>query len=74
MTRVFLEQIQENNCSGFSLLSLKDENATQMFSCEICKILQETFFYRTPPMATFETKNVHASAANLLHIRIERLD
>ena len=25
-------------------------------------------------MATFETKNIHASAANLLHIRIERLD
>ena len=73
MTRVFLEQIQENNCSGFSLLSLKDENAT-CFLVKFAKFFRKPFFYRTPPMATFETKNIHASAANLLHIRIERLD
>ena len=26
---------------------------TQMFSCEICEIFQNTFFYRTPPVAAF---------------------
>ena len=29
--------------------------------------------YRTPPVATSETKHIHASAADLLHIRIGNL-
>ena len=47
-----------------------------MFSCEICKIFKNTFFYRTPSVATFETKHVHDSASDaiLLHIRIGNLD
>ena len=27
------------------------ETPTQVFSCEICKILKNTVFYRTPPVA-----------------------
>ena len=45
-----------------------------MFSCEICEIFKETFFYRTPPMATFETKHTNASATDLLHIRTGSLN
>ena len=52
----------------------EEENPTQVLSCEICEIFKNNFFYRTPPVATFETKHTHASAADLLHIRIESLD
>ena len=45
-----------------------------MFSCEICEIFQNTFFYRTTPVASFETKHTHASAADLLHTRTGSLD
>ena len=45
-----------------------------MFSCEICEIFNNTFFYGTPPVATLETKHMHASAAVLLHIRIGNPD
>ena len=31
-------------------------------------------FLGTPPVATFETKGTHASAANVLHIKIENLN
>ena len=44
-----------------------------MFSCEICEIFKNTFFYRTPLVAIFENKHTHASAADLLHIRIGSL-
>ena len=30
------------------------ETLTQVFSCEICEIFQNTFFYRTPLMAASE--------------------
>ena len=30
------------------------EPLTQVFSCEFCEILKNTFFYRTPPVATSE--------------------
>ena len=33
-----------------------------------------TCFYRTPPVAIFETKHVHASTAALLRIKIGNLD
>ena len=33
-----------------------------------------TFFYRISQVATFETKNIHTSAADLLRIRIGNLD
>ena len=40
----------------------------------ISKIFRNTFFYRTPPVATFKIKHVYASAAVLLHIRIGNND
>ena len=33
-----------------------------------------TFFYRISQVATFETKNIHTSAADLLRIRIGNLE
>ena len=45
-----------------------------MFFCEICEIFKNTFFYRTPPLATFEIKHTHSAAADLLRIRIGSLD
>ena len=45
-----------------------------VFSCEIWEIFKNNFFYRTPPVATSEIKHTHASAADLLHVRIGNLD
>ena len=42
----------------------------KVFSCEICKIYKNTFSYRTPPVATSETKHIHISRAVFIHIRI----
>ena len=52
----------------------KEETPTQVLFCGICYIFKSTFFYRIPSVATSETKYIHASAANLLHIRIGNLD
>ena len=30
---------------------IKNETLAQVFSCEFCEISQNTFFYRTPPVA-----------------------
>ena len=49
----------QNRCSQkFHKKKISQENTyvetpTQMFSCEICKIFNNTFFYRTPPVAAF---------------------
>ena len=43
-------------------------------SCEICEVFNNTFFYGTPPAVTSETKHIHASAADLLHVRTGNLD
>ena len=37
---------------------LKKETLAQVFSCKFCKIFKNTFFYRTPPMATSVTSNL----------------
>ena len=37
----------------------------------VCEIFKNTFFYRSPPVATSETKHIHVSAVDLLHIRKE---
>ena len=50
------------------VISLRKIQAT--VSYEICEIFTNTFCYRTPPVATFETKHIHAPAADLLHIKI----
>ena len=66
-----------NNNTNYSPEGLQlylEQTSTQVFSCKICEIFRNTFFYRTPPVATFETKHTHASAADLLHIRIGSLD
>ena len=44
------------------------------FSVKVSKFLKTPFFYRTPQVATFETKNIHTSAVDLLGIRIGNLD
>ena len=41
---------------------------------KFAKFLSTSFFYRTPQVATFETKNIHTSAADLLRIRIGNLE
>ena len=41
---------------------------------KFAKFLRTSFFYRTPQVATFETKNIHTSAADLFPIRIGNLD
>ena len=32
---------------------IKIEAPTQVFSCEVCKIFQSSFFYKTPPVVGF---------------------
>ena len=46
------------------------------YQCFLVKIAKfsRTPFLQTPLMATFETKNNHASAADLLYIRIGSLE
>ena len=41
---------------------------------KFAKFLSTPFFYRTPQVATFETKNIHTSDSDLLCIRIGNLD
>ena len=56
-----LQNSQENTCARVSFLIklqaqaskfIKKETLTQVFSCELCKNPKNTFFYRTPPVAT----------------------
>ena len=35
---------------------IKKETQTLLFSCEICEIFKNSFFYKTPPMAFSENK------------------
>ena len=34
------------------------ESLAQVFSCEFCEILKNTYSYRTPPMAASEDKHL----------------
>ena len=48
------QSLSFNKVAGLSLqLYLKKESGTCVF-CEFCEIFKNTFFYRTPPVATFE--------------------
>ena len=63
MKEVFLEVLQnshENICNRipFLIKLLEKETLAQVLSCELCEISNDTFSYRTPPVA--------ASAASLL--------
>ena len=53
---------------------IKSRLQQRCFPVKFVKFLRTPFFYRTPPVATFEIKHTHASAANLLHIRIGSYD
>ena len=45
----FLKKLQAIACSF-----IKKETLAQVFSCEFCKICENFFFYRIPPLATSE--------------------
>ena len=45
-----------------ALQHYQNKALTQVFSCEVCEIFQDTFFYRTPPVA--------ASGDNKSHTRL----
>ena len=52
--KVFLEisqNPQENTCAKVSFL-IKLQSLGQVLSCEFCEISKNTFFYRTPLVAT----------------------
>ena len=52
---IFLEisqNSQENNFAKVSFFNKVKETLAQVFSCEFCEISKNTFFYRTPLMAT----------------------
>ena len=53
---------------------IKSRLQQRCFPVKFVKFLRTPFFYRTPPVATFEIKHTHASAADLLHNRIGNLD
>ena len=67
--KVFLrisQNSQENTCTRVSFLIklqacnfIKKETLTQVFSCEFCKISQNTFLYRTPLVAASEAYFLH---------------
>ena len=56
----FSQNSQENTCAEVSFLIklqaeacnfIKKETLAEVFSCEFCAIYENTFFYRTPPVA-----------------------
>ena len=49
-------------CSLEALQYYQKETPTLVFSCEVCEIFKDTFFYRTPPVA--------ASGDNKSHTRL----
>ena len=49
-----LQNLQENTCARDSLLI---KLQAQVFSCEFCEISKNTYFYRTPLVATSDHVN-----------------
>ena len=52
---VFSKNIVLKNFASFLIKAcnfIKKESLAQVFSCEFCEIFKNTYFYRTPPMAT----------------------
>ena len=39
---------------------------TQVFSCEICDVFKNTFFYRTPPVVDSEWKTVNPELNSIM--------
>ena len=57
-----LQTSQENTCARVSILIkslffVKKETLAQVLSCEFCKISENTFSNRTPPVAASEAIN-----------------
>ena len=49
---------------------------TQVFSCEICEVFKNIFFYKTPPVAASVTKFWHSGhpyAWNLKHMHMRNV-
>ena len=42
------------NCRPQACNFIEKETLAQVFSCEICEIFKNTFFYKTPLVAAFE--------------------
>ena len=64
-----------NKVAGFQVcIFIKKRLQHRRFLVKFAKLLRTPFFYRTHPMDTSETKHTHASAADLLHIRIGNLN
>ena len=69
-TQVLLNFFQfspENTCVGVFLKNILQvgqpatslrENLTQMFSCEYCETFKNSFFYKTPLVAAFESQRI----------------
>ena len=53
--------------AGAACNFIKKETLAQMFSCEFCKISKNTFFYRTPSIATSEASYFYLSFLPYLH-------
>ena len=53
-------KLPENTCARISCLILKKKTLAQVFSREFCEIsfFQNTFFYRTPPVAASESHQI----------------
>ena len=81
-SEVFLKKVllnisqisQENTCVTVSFLIklIKKETLAQLFSCEICEIFKNTFFYRTPLVAASEIiQNTKILHEGISHFSIE---
>ena len=74
---VFLEisqNSQEDTCARVSFLKnfIKKESLAQVFSYEFCEISKNTFFYRTPPVAASEMKQISYNSYPSLVFMIRR--
>ena len=49
-------------CSPEACKFFKKETLAQVFSCEFCEILKDTFFYRSPPVAAYFLTSYRISA------------
>ena len=49
--KLLCQRLSFNKVAGLSAATLLKESLAQVFSCKICEISQNTFFYRTPPVA-----------------------
>ena len=53
---------------------IKKETLAQMFSCEFCEISNNTFSYRTPPVAASEIKGFRVPRCFIKNRKIYKID